>query len=106
LNTLLTSIPDWNVILPLLAPDSIILPLTVSQGDLTIPYMPFLVQGLRFQGSVVAPRAIHRKMLDFAARHDVKPIIMEFPMTEEGIEQGMKTLDDGKMRYRGVLVPQ
>jgi hypothetical protein len=31
---------------------------------------------------------------------------MEFPMTEEGIEEAMSTLRDGNMRYRGVLKPQ
>jgi D-arabinose 1-dehydrogenase-like Zn-dependent alcohol dehydrogenase len=45
-------------------------------------------------------------MLEFAAQHEIKPIMMEFPMTEEGITKAMDTLRDGKMRYRGVLIPQ
>lgn len=45
-------------------------------------------------------------MLEFAARHSIKPIIMKFPMNVGGIEEAMKTLDEGKMRYRGVLVPE
>lgn len=109
LNRLLvtTSVPpDWNLVLPILAPGATIHPLTVAEGDFAIPTMPMIAQGLTIQGSVVASRYIHQRMLEFAALHGVKPIIQKFPMTVEGIEKAMKTLDDGEMRYRGVLVPQ
>ena len=69
-----------------------------------IPYMPLIMQGLRVQGSLVAVRYVHRKMLEFAAHHAIKPIIQTFPMTEQGIEKAFDTLDKGDMRYRGVLV--
>jgi hypothetical protein len=36
--------------------------------------------------------------------HDVKPIIEQFPMTREGIEESLKRLEEWNMRYRGVLV--
>lgn len=89
----------------LLAPGAIIFPLSVESGDLVVPYMPLLLAGLRIQGSIVANRATHQRMLEFAARHQIKPLVNKFPMTVQGIEDAMKTLDDGKMRYRGVLVP-
>ena len=69
-----------------------------------MPYMPIMLKGLRIQGSVVAARSIHRKMLDFAALHNIKPIINTFPMTQAGIEQAFERLSRGEMRYRGVLV--
>lgn len=97
---------DWSLILPIMAPNSTIFPLTVSQDDLKIPNMPLIVNGIRIQGSVVAPRNYHKEMLDFAALHNIKPINMEFPMSVDGITEAMKTLEDGKMRYRGVLVPE
>ena len=43
------------------------------------------------------------EMLSFAARHKIRPIIEEFPMTLEGINEAMDKLAAGKMRYRGVL---
>ena len=46
------------------------------------------------------------KMLDFAARNGVKPMINEFPLTVKGIEEAFDALDSGKMRYRGVLKVQ
>ena len=60
--------------------------------------------GITIQGSVVASRWVHKEMLEFCARHDIKPMINKFPMTEQGIEDAIKTLNEGKMRYRGVLV--
>lgn len=45
-----------------------------------------------------------RAMLDFAARHAIKPQIEKFPMTLAGVKDAMQKLRDGKMRYRGVLV--
>lgn len=96
--------PQWDLYLPAMAPNGTIYPLSVSEGDLSLPYMPVLLQGLRIQGSLVAARKVHHEMLQFASLHQIKPIIQRFPMTREGVEECFKTLEDGKMRYRGVLV--
>ncbi|KAF2030239.1 GroES-like protein [Setomelanomma holmii] len=98
--------PDWKLMLPVMAPTSIIFPLTVTDGNFEIPQMGLISGGITVQGSVVAARSVHRHMLEFAALHEIKPIVMEFPLNEEGIEDAMSTLRDGKMRYRGVLKPQ
>lgn len=42
-------------------------------------------------------------MLAFMARQDVKPQVMTFAMDREGIESAIEALEEGKMRYRGVL---
>lgn len=97
--------PEWEKIIPAMAPGATIHPLSVSEGNFSIPYMPLLLQGLRVQGSVVAPRFIHRRMLEFAALHNIAPIVEKFPMTEEGINQGLDKLNDGNVHYRGVFVP-
>lgn len=96
--------PDWSQYLPILAPRAFIYPLSVDDGDLKIPYMPIIGKELRIQGSMVAPRHVHRDMLEFAARHGIRPIIEKFPMTLDGINEAMEKLGSGKMRYRGVLV--
>lgn len=89
----------------ILAPGAIIFPLSVESGDLVVPYMPLLLSGLRIQGSIVANRATHNRMLEFAARHQIKPLVNKYPMSVRGLEDAMKALNEGKMRYRGVLVP-
>ncbi|KAL1650842.1 hypothetical protein SLS58_000961 [Diplodia intermedia] len=96
---------DWATYMPLLAPGATIFPLSIESGDLVVPYMPVLQAGLRIQGSIVANRATHQRMLEFAARHQIKPLVNKFPLSVRGIEDALETLDSGKMRYRGVLVP-
>lgn len=68
--------------------------------------MPLLLNGLTIQGSVVAARNIHKQMIDFSSLHGIHPIVQKFPMTKEGITEAMDTLNNGNMRYRGVLIPQ
>lgn len=98
--------PDWKQYLPIVAMAGTVYPLTVASGDLSIPYSFVNSKELRIQGSVVAARQVHREMLEFAAHHQIRPIIETFPMTIEGIEECFKKLEDGKMRYRGVVVAQ
>ncbi|CAI7597562.1 unnamed protein product [Penicillium bialowiezense] len=99
-----SSQPDWQLYLQIMSPNGVISPLSVDSNDLKIPYMPVLVNGLRIQGGIVSSRQVHRDMLEFAAFHNIKPVKMTFPLTLQGVEESLKTLEDGKMRYRGVLV--
>ncbi|KAI9643228.1 hypothetical protein NHQ30_007844 [Ciborinia camelliae] len=96
--------PNWHQFFAIMAPQATIYPLTVSFDDMKLPYMPILMYEFKVQGSLVAARQVHRDMLAFAGHHGIKPIIEEFPMSEEGIQDAFKKLEDGKMRYRGVIV--
>jgi D-arabinose 1-dehydrogenase-like Zn-dependent alcohol dehydrogenase len=98
-----SSQPNWNLYTPVLAPGASISPLSVAMEDFKFPYMDLLGNGLRVLGSIVAARKVHMDMLDFAAFHGIKPISVRYPMTVEGIQECLDTLEAGKMRYRGVL---
>ncbi|TVY50013.1 NADP-dependent alcohol dehydrogenase C [Lachnellula occidentalis] len=98
--------PDWKQFLPIMAPGGTIYPLSVSSEDLKMPYMPIISNELKLQGSLVAARQVHREMLEFAALHQIRPIIETFPLTVDGIVQSMEKLEEGKMRYRAVLVAE
>lgn len=97
--------PSWDKILPLLSTRAQIYPLSVSEDQFEIPYMPIIMRGITIRGSLVATRAVHRKMLEFAAFHEITPVIQKFPMTEEGINQAFDKLEQGKVHYRVVLLP-
>ncbi|KAE8166975.1 chaperonin 10-like protein [Aspergillus tamarii] len=101
-----SSQPDWNQYVNILNPGATISPLSVDLEDFKFPYMPLLGNGFKVLGSIVSARQVHRDMLDFAAFHGIKPINMTYPMSKEGIEDCLKTLEDGKMRYRGLLIAQ
>ncbi|KAF9894915.1 hypothetical protein FE257_004537 [Aspergillus nanangensis] len=98
--------PDWSLLLPVLAARSAIYPLSVAMGNFEIPYLSLILQGITVVGSLVATRSVHREMLEFAALHQIKPIVETYPMTEEGIAEAMEKLDKGQVYYRAVLVPQ
>ena len=89
-----------------LSPNATIYPLTVSQDNLTVPYMPLVVNGLRIQGCITPSRGTHVKMLRFAAFHHILPIVETFPMSIDGIETAMQKLEKGGLRYRAVLVAE
>jgi D-arabinose 1-dehydrogenase-like Zn-dependent alcohol dehydrogenase len=89
-----------------MATRSKIYPLSVSDGNFSIPYMPLLANGITIQGSLVATRSVHREMLAFAALHQIKPVVETFPMTEAGIKEALEKLESGKIHFRAVLVPE
>jgi len=97
-------LPDWMLFLNVMSSMGSIYPLTISGTDLVIPAMPLVTKGITVQGSAVASRGLQVKTLEFAAAHHIKPIIERFPMTKEGVEEGMAKLREGRMRYRAVLV--
>ncbi|KAG6334139.1 hypothetical protein ID866_4946 [Astraeus odoratus] len=96
--------PDWNLYLPIIARRATIYPLTVSSGDFSIPHLSLIDKGIRIQGTGCSSRGVHIKMLEFTALHGIKPIVQEFPLTSEGIEEAIGKLVKGQIRYRAVLV--
>ncbi|KAI1410872.1 GroES-like protein [Hypoxylon sp. FL1857] len=98
--------PNWDQLIPILAPGATIHPLTVAGGNFQIPYMPLLAGAITVQGSVVASRYVHQRMLEFAALHKIKPVVQTFPMTEAGIQEAMEKLEKGQIYFRAVLKPQ
>ena len=98
--------PDGNLIMPVLNPGATIHPLSLADGDFAIPYQPLLLNGITVQASVVAPRHLHMRMLEFAARHHIEPVVETFPMTEQGIADAIDKLEKGEVHFRAVLLAQ
>lgn len=83
-----------------------IYPLTVSFDKLEVPALALNMSGVRVQGSFIASRHLHRRMLDFAAYHEIKPVLQKWPLTVQGIKEAFKRLDENTMRYRAVVVAE
>ncbi|KAF7896121.1 hypothetical protein EAF00_006136 [Botryotinia globosa] len=98
------ALPKWGIYLPFLAPKAKIFALTIGPGNLALPNMPLLLNGITIQGSVLAPTNVRKRMLDFAAAKGVEPKVHKFVMDRDGIVKAFGVLKEGKMRYRGVLV--
>ncbi|KAK7757550.1 hypothetical protein SLS62_000565 [Diatrype stigma] len=109
INTLLictNEVPPLEPLLPLLARQATIIPMTIQTTPLAIPYMPFILPGHRIVASTEASRQNHIAMMQFASRHGIKPWVEQFPMTGEGIKEAFRKLEAGEMRFRGVLVQE
>ena len=100
-----SKMPDWQKFDSILAPMASIYPLSIAgpETKLVLPFMKFLLAGRRVVGSTVPPKIAYMQMLRFAALHGIKPMTERFPMTGEGVTDSLKKVNQGKMRYRGVL---
>lgn len=98
--------PNWEQFVPILAPGATIHPLSVDTGNFSIPYYPLIAFGFTVQGSVVASRYIHKRMLEFAALHKIRPVVEVFPMSEAGIKEALEKLESGQIYFRAVLKPE
>lgn len=95
---------DWNAFMGTLAPrgrmhivGAVLEPIPVSAFS--------LILGEReVSGSPTGSPIDIATMLDFAARHDVRPQVEMFPMNQ--VNEALKHLADGKARYRIVLEVQ
>jgi uncharacterized zinc-type alcohol dehydrogenase-like protein len=52
-------------------------------------------------GSPLGPPSVLRQMLDFCVRHNIAPVVEEFPMSK--VNEAIAHLESGKARYRIVL---
>jgi D-arabinose 1-dehydrogenase-like Zn-dependent alcohol dehydrogenase len=73
----------WDQYFSLLKPNGTFILVGVTEKPLTFHGGPFLGHQLKFAGSLVASRHVSNKMLQFAARHNIKPQIEEYPMVSE-----------------------
>lgn len=97
---------DHTSLVPLVDFNGSIYPLTAAMEATPIPLTLLSMKGIKIQGSLVASRNSLRSLVEFAAVKNIKPTIMKYPFTAEGIEQAMQDLRDGKVRYRAVLVKE
>lgn len=98
---------DWALFVPLLQGRASVFPLQIPEdmsAPLSVPHMPFLMKSLNVIYSTNGRHDAYDKLLAFAALHNVKPVVEKFPMSAMGIEESIKKLENGTMRYRGVLV--
>lgn len=97
------SVPNLKTFLPLLARRATIVLMTIQMESIEIPYMDFVLPGHRLIASTEASRENHVRMLNFAARKNIRPWVEEFEMSENGLQEAFGKLEGGGMRFRGVL---
>jgi D-arabinose 1-dehydrogenase-like Zn-dependent alcohol dehydrogenase len=87
-----------------MAPFGHIILLGLTSEPLNLPYFPIIVKELSVHGACSSKPSEFEAMLEFASKQNVRPIVEEFPLTEEGAAKAISKLNDGSIRYRAVLV--
>lgn len=77
--------------------------LGLTTEDLVFPTLPLMLKQVSVHPALTSKPEEIDEMLTFAAENGVRPIIEEFPFSEQGASRAIEKLMDGSIRYRGVL---
>ena len=92
---------DWNAYVSALKPRGRLHVVGATLEPLDLTVFPLLMGQRSVSASPVGSPATIARMLDFAVRHDLQPVIEEFPMDK--VNDAMARLESGQARYRIVL---
>ncbi len=90
----------WDLYANALAPKGK-LHLVGAAEKIELTVFPLLMGQRSLGGSIIGSPETQRQMLEFCGRHDITPMVDEFPM--EQVNEALKFVEDGKARYRAVL---
>jgi len=92
---------DWNAYIETLAPRGRLHYVGAVMEPLNVGVFPLLLGQRSISASPLGSPTTTSDMLDFCARHDIAPVVEEFPMSK--VNEAMAHLESGKARYRVVL---
>jgi alcohol/geraniol dehydrogenase (NADP+) len=92
---------DWNAILATLGPKGTLHFVGAALEPLPISAMSLIMGQKSLSGTPVGSPGTIATMLDFCARHHIKPMTEVFPMSR--VKDALEHLEAGKARYRIVL---
>jgi uncharacterized zinc-type alcohol dehydrogenase-like protein len=92
---------DWSQYLNALAPKGHLHVVGVVPAPMAIPAFPLIAGQRSVGGSPSGAPGTVATMLEFCARHGIRPVTEEFPMSRAN--EAMAHLEAGKARYRIVL---
>ncbi|KAI9291685.1 NAD(P)-binding protein, partial [Neoconidiobolus thromboides FSU 785] len=75
--------------------------LAIPEEPLKIQPFVLLSKNLSLTGSLIGSIEEIEKMLQFAAKHEIRPVIERFKMKD--VNKGLKHLRNDKIRYRAIL---
>ena len=92
---------DWNAYLSALKPRGRLHMVGATLEPMDIGVFGLIGRQRSVSGSPVGSPAVIAEMLEFAARHDIRPVIETYPM--EQVNEALERLASGQARYRIVL---
>jgi alcohol/geraniol dehydrogenase (NADP+) len=92
---------DWNEFVNALAPEGRLCIAGIPDSELKLAAFPIVGYERSVSGGRAGAPSDTAAMLEFCARHDVKPLCEQFEMPD--INRAVQHVRDGKARYRAVL---
>ena len=92
---------NWSDYIAALRPKGRLHFVGFTPNPLSIPLSALVLQQKSISGSPLGSPTTVAKMLEFAARHDIKPIVETYGF--EQVNEAMEKLRSGKPRYRIIL---
>lgn len=92
---------NWPLYMAALRPEGKLITVGVIPEPMAIPAMSMIMGQRVVSGSDTGPPDMVARMLEFCVRHDIKPMVEYFPMSE--CNEALEHLESGKARYRVVL---
>lgn len=92
---------DWSLYFRTMKPNSFFIVVAFPDYSFDIPAMPLVAKQISVVGSTIGPLAWNEEMLEFASKHNIKPWITKYPMSQ--CNEAIKAFREGKPRYRFVL---
>ncbi|KAJ1936038.1 hypothetical protein FBU59_005187 [Linderina macrospora] len=75
--------------------------LAIPPNKMSYRAFEFIMNEVAITGSAIGGMNVIKRMLDFAAEHNIRPIIERFPMSK--INDAIERVESGRIRYRAVL---
>ncbi|MGW7614652.1 NAD(P)-dependent alcohol dehydrogenase [Streptomyces antimycoticus] len=100
LSTVSADLP-WDAYLAALRPQGTLCVVGVPHGPFGFQPLSLLLGEKRLVGGLVGSPAESRQMLDFAARHGIRPAVETFPVAR--MDEALDHVRRGRARYRAVL---
>jgi uncharacterized zinc-type alcohol dehydrogenase-like protein len=98
---------DWNLYMGLLRPYGKLCICGVPKNQVTVSGMHLIVGNRSLVGSLVASPAETKEMLEFVAKHDIKPKVEILPMDSvQTVELAVDKVEKNTVRYRMILVTE
>ena len=92
---------NWDLVVQTLKPKGKLHFVGILEAPLEISVAPMIMAQKSLSGSPGGSPSTLRKMLDFAARHNIQPVTETYKMSE--INEAFERLESGNARYRVVL---
>jgi alcohol/geraniol dehydrogenase (NADP+) len=92
---------DWQAYLDTLAPRGRLHFVGAVPEPVPVVVFPMIVGQKAVSGSPLGSPVNTAKMLDFCGRHQIAPVVEEFPLSQ--VNKAIQHLESGKARYRVVL---